>query len=653
MQAMTKPSRLILFFWAVASAFLSLHLWRQARALDVWATSRRWQSAVALGAFVTAVLLVVWYRALRANLPRLDVLRSVARRTRWGGALWAGVYPFALFLLARHPVYGTYFADIPSRLALLWMGAALGAVWLQAGWPRQSLGGMLAGVLAYQAAAYALAWYLPTSTYPLSLGWSETSRYYYASLFFSPRLYGFRAPWPALHPSRYLLQSVPFLFHAPLWAHRTWQNFLWILSSLLSGWAVTLRLRLDSRWTRWTFFWGAVLFLLQAPVYYHLAVMVILVVWGVDVRRPKRTLAVVLAASLWAGISRVNWFPVPAMLAALLYLLETPQDETPWWRYLAQPALWGVLGVSAALLSQAVYAALSGNPPQDFGTSFTSDLLWYRLLPNPTFPQGLLPMALLVSLPVWVLLVWGVRRVRLSAWRILGLTGLTAALFLGGLVVSVKIGGGNNLHNLDAYLTALLLWGGYTFWDRLAPERESAPASLQGARPPWGLVPLLMILPLYWALSRGGPRPFRDLSLARETVNAVRRMAEAEAARGGEVLFISERHLLTFGEVDVPLVPEYERTFLMEMAMAHNEPYLRQFRDDLAARRFALIVVQPLNLTLKGRESMFGEENDAWVRGVAAPLLCYYEPVQVWRKAHVQVMRPREAGEECGRQNGE
>ncbi len=632
--------RLLLLSWALAVALLAEHLWEQAVTLGVWETSLRWRGAVFGGG-----ALAVFLAALSVLLPRFPALlpwgSRLARRTRWVGMLWTAGYPIGLFLLTRHPVYGTYFTGMPSRLALLWLGAALGAAWGQGGWSRRSYREKLAGVLAYQAAAYALAWYFPISTYPLSLGWSETSRYYYASLFFSPSLYGFRAPWPALHPSRYLLQSVPFLFHAPLWGHRAWQNFLWVASSLLSGWVVMRRLRPAGRWPRWTFFWSAVLFLLQAPVYYHLAVMLILVVWGVDVRRPKRTLTVVLLASLWAGISRVNWFPVPAMLAALLYLLETPQGETPWWRYLAQPAAWGALGVSAALLAQAGYAALSGNPPQDFGTSFTSDLLWYRLLPNPTFPQGLLPMALLVSLPVWALLVWGARRVRLSPWRAAGLTGILAALFLGGLVVSVKIGGGNNLHNLDAYLTVLLLWGAYTFWGRLAPERESETASLPKARPPWGLVLLLMAFPLYWALSRGGPRSVRDASLAREAINAIRQETEAAAANGEEVLFISERHLLTFGEVNVPLVTDYERTFLMEMAMAHNEAYLAQFRKDLAAHRFALIVVQPLNLTLKGRESMFGEENDAWVREISTPLLCYYEPVEVWRKVSVQVMRPR------------
>src|SRR5687768_11184205 len=49
------------------------------------------------------------------------------------------------------------------------------------------------------------------TTYPLSMGWSEGSRYYYASLYFSEWIYGEAAPLSTLHPSRYLLQSVPFL----------------------------------------------------------------------------------------------------------------------------------------------------------------------------------------------------------------------------------------------------------------------------------------------------------------------------------------------------------------------------------------------------------------------------------------------------------
>jgi hypothetical protein len=67
------------------------------------------------------------------------------------------------------------------------------------------------------------------STYPLTLGWSETSRYYNASLFFSQRIYGISTPPTVMHPSRYLMQAVPFLFpDSPLWLHRAWQVFRWI-----------------------------------------------------------------------------------------------------------------------------------------------------------------------------------------------------------------------------------------------------------------------------------------------------------------------------------------------------------------------------------------------------------------------------------------
>ncbi len=642
-----KRSRMedVLLTWAASLVLVALTLTRQARALEVLATSRRWQGAIVLG-WLGAVVLVglwVWGRRFGGRLP--SGWRALARRTRGGAVFLAGAYPAGLFLLVRHPAYGAYFGEVSVRLALLWLGASASALWLAAGWPQRSFLAWLGGVLPFQAGVYALGWYVPASAYPLSLGWSESSRYYYASLFFSPRLYGFRTPWPALHPSRYLLQSLPFLFHLPLRAHRVWQNVLWIVTGLLGGWAVLRRLRLSSRWHRWGFFWGAVLFLLQAPVYYHLAVMVILVVLGVDFRRPRRTWAVLLAASLWAGISRVNWFPVPAVLTAALYFLEVPQGGRPWWRYWFSPLAWGVAGSGAALLSQAVYAALSGNPPQDFGTSFTSDLLWYRLLPNPTFPQGVLPMALAAGLPALALIGWGMRRQPLPFARWFPLGGLVLGLFAGGLVVSVKIGGGNNLHNLDAWFVLLLLWGGYTFWGAVAPERESGEA-LSRPHPPWGFVPFLLLLPLYAAFSRGGPLQRRDVGLAREALNAIRQEAEAVAAQGGEVLFISERHLLTFGEVEVPLVPEYERTFLMEMAMAHNDAYLAQFRSDVAGHRFALIVVQPLNLNLKGSREAFGEENDAWVREISAPLLQYYQPTEVWRKVGVQLMRPRaEPGE--------
>ena len=100
-------------------------------------------------------------------------------------------------------------------------------------------------------------------------------------------------------------------------------------------------------------------------------------------------------------------------------------------------------------------------------------LLWDRLLPNATYPLGILLAVVLVSVPLIILLIYLVRTRR---WQLDWLRGLVVAgplaLFLiVGLVVSVKIGGGSNLHNLDMYLIGLLFaaalaWraGGFRRW---------------------------------------------------------------------------------------------------------------------------------------------------------------------------------------------
>jgi hypothetical protein len=64
------------------------------------------------------------------------------------------------------------------------------------------------------------------TSYPFAMGWSETSRFYYPSLFLSEKIFGVRLPWPILHPSLHLLLAPPYWFDAPLWFHRFWQVFL-------------------------------------------------------------------------------------------------------------------------------------------------------------------------------------------------------------------------------------------------------------------------------------------------------------------------------------------------------------------------------------------------------------------------------------------
>jgi hypothetical protein len=582
----------------------------------------------------------------------------------------------ALFPLLVMGPAGSLLTNLPLRLAVFLL-LVLGGAWLmQRAWAGLRFPAALLLTALIYGSVYKLASFIPdVSTYPFALSWSEISRYYYASLFFAEKLYGTPLPLSVLHPTRYLMQSLPFLLtHSPLWLHRLWQVILWVgMSGLASG--LLWRRLAGARGLEHTareysgvraqglglgFVLFSFLFLFQGPVYYHLLVMVSLILWGCDSQRPWRTLILVLIASLWAGVSRINWLPVPGMLAAALYFLERPlAAEAPenkpaslpsMARYLLPPALWVMLGTAAGTLSQQAYQTLSGNPPELFGSSFSSDLLWYRLLPNPTYPLGILPSAVLVSLPLLLLSavkLWHTWR-RVHPLRLLGLAGILLVLFAGGVVVSVKIGGGSNLHNLDAYLVLLLVVCGALGLGALRLERPQ-PSPFQPRLPAW-LEPLLLALtvaiPLAYALTTGGALPKRDFAAAESALQAVAQAVAQADQQGGEVLFISQRHLLTLGmlgEITTPLVPDYELVFLMEMAMSGNRFYLDAFQSGLQAQRYALIVSGPLTTNLQGRAHSFGEENDAWVIEVSQPILCYYEPILKLKDPALMLLAPRQS----------
>jgi hypothetical protein len=568
---------------------------------------------------------------------------------------------FLIFPLFVMDLASQRLANIPLRL-LFFCFLAVGSSWLfLRAWPGHGWGSALLLTTLGYGTVYKLATFIPDiSSYPFSLSWSEASRYYYASLWFSKQVYGISVPPSVLHPSRYLLQSLPFLIpHTSLLVHRIWQVVLWIITASVTSWLLARRLSLVGQkrslvMTLCMIFW-AFLFLFQGPIYYHLLLMVILLLWGFDSRRFWRSLVLVIITSLWAGISRVNWLPVPGLLAAALYLLETLAKGKRHWRYVLSPAIWVVVGTGVAFASQQAYELASGNPPVWFGSSFSSDLLWYRLLPNLTFPLGILPSAILVSLPLICLMV-----LRLyNHWReyhFIRLVGLAAILFLlfaGGVVVSVKIGGGSNLHNLDAYLALLLVIGSYIYFDRFMPDN---PAKInendQEIQQPalnklYKTIEVILIagtlaIPLYFTLTTGGQLPVRDFATTKAALQSINSAAQDAVSKGGEVLFINQRHLLTFDSIDqVPLVLEDELVFLMEMAMSDNSAYLNIFNKDVSSQRFALIVSEPLTTQYQGRSHGFGEENDAWVERVSEPILCYYEPAEKLDSVGVVLYIPR------------
>ncbi len=614
-------------------------------------TSRSWMGLLGLlGMFGGSALVVL---ALSWSRWQEKILAILEAPSRWR---WISV-PALVVALAAYPLF----------LALPFVQALVGGL----GWVRAlafwvfALGGMYAlkalkkelpwfacltlGVVLQSSLHLLVTQFSYVSSYPFAKGWSETSRYYYPSLYLSGQIFGGRLPWPILHPSLHLLLLPPYLIDAPLWFHRFWQVFLRFSLLGLTALALLRRLSIKHGAFRTLFWLWMVLYLFQGPVYFHLAVPLILVLWGFSHSDDRRTWLVLILASIWSGLSRINWYPMPGVLVGVLYFLEVPYKgrQGGTWRYLLRPGLWFAVGTGVAFAAQRAYIALSGIPAADFFyTSLTSNLLWYRLLPNASYSMGVLPAALVASLPLWVAVLVALRRGRagLHPLRLGLVVSALSVLFAGGLVVSMKIGGGVDIHNLDAYLSLLLIVSAYLVFGRYVPETGNA----RVVDLHWGLLGLIVAVPAWFALQGNVALPSYDAVRTGSILSQLQARVEQVDARDGEILLITQRHLVSMHMLHgVQVVPEYEREELMEMAMGNNEQYLDRFREDIAAQRFDLILVDPLNFRLLGRNYAFGEENNAWAQRVMKPILCNYELDQIYPEDQIALYVPQRGERQC------
>ena len=479
---------------------------------------------------------------------------------------------------------------------------------------------------------------------PFALGWSEGSRYYNASLFLGSSIYGEYVSLPVLHPSRYLLQSFPFLIGSySIRIHRMWQVILWIGMTGLGSYLFLKKINFSNKLFGiilglWTF-----LYFFQGAVYYHLMVCVIIILWGYKSNRPWRTLFFILIASIWAGISRVNWWPVPALLAVTFYLLETPVKKQFWLEYLKYPLIWSLVGGVTSLLTNRVYAIISKNDVSQFSSSFTSYLVWSRLLPNVTYRPGILSGLLFVILPLFILVVMKIRN---NGWRtyfdwirVFGLLGILSAFGLGGIIVSVKIGGGGDLHNLDAFLVFFLIISIYIITNRFVPEldKELGPFKFN-----FSLIFLVIFIPVLHTIQNNVSWTFKDINQQNKDITQLQEAINLINEEPGDILFITERQLLTFNKIQgVALVPDYEKVFLMEMVMSHNQAYLENFHQKISEHEFSAIVLDPITTYVETKQDAFWVENNLWVDQVIIPILEDYEPVISFQNKTINLLIPR------------
>lgn len=635
-------------FFAIGIALSTLAIYQTEQQTQAFLKIRTRYKWVVVMAFFAVNLIVGIYLLLRraendSFWQRFEINPSNSVLKILGIILLVIAFPILWYV--KYDFFGKAVPDFFPLMWVFWWLALIQALGLKmlarASWAASFALTLLLDGLVFQV--YTI--FQPVTAYPFSMGWSEASRFYYGSLLFSKSIYGVQLPLSIWHATRYFLLAIPFIVKGlPLWADRLWQSLLWFGLTSITSWLFIRRIQPKDAITKiilgaWFF-----LYLFQGAVYYHLQICIIIILVGVSSKYPWRSLIAVVLASFWAGMSRLNWYPVPAMLAITLYLLEEPfSRKNNLWQYLARPALWAIVGLITALAGQAFYIAISGNTDLSaFDSSLRSPLLFYRWFPNDTNPLGIIPGILLVSLPLIALLFWTLRGrlTNLHPLRWLGLLAMLSVLFVGGLFVSSKIGGGGDLHNMDAFMVVLALIVAYFVVGRVETEVVTSSA-FEAAT--WPLIAFMLIVPVAFSLSRVVPpiqynkaQAVQDLSTLNQTVQSY--------SKSGPVLFMYERHLLTFGMIpNVPIVQDYEVIPLMEMAISGNQTYLNHFYQDLQNHRFAAIVATKQNLDANSGD--FAEESAMWNKLVAYHLLCEYQPILTLQSSNVQVFVPRGAPE--------
>ncbi|HSG25888.1 MAG TPA: hypothetical protein VLA32_07190, partial [Anaerolineales bacterium] len=368
-------------------------------------------------------------------------------------------------------------------------------------------------------------------------------------------------------------------------------------------------------------------------------------------RRFWRTLLVVALISVYAGFSRINWVPMAGLMAAVLYFMDTPVPSGGWRsaaRYIFAPVCWVLVGTTVGFAVQQFWVVNSGNPEELFYSSFTSYLIWQRLFPNPSYPMGILPHILLVTGPLLVYLgmVFFSWRKRVHWLRWLALVGITGVLFVGGLVVSIKIGGGTNLHNMDVYLVMVFLIASLAYFGRM----QDQDGQTVRIRIPFWLKAAVFAMPVLFAASFVVRTEARlDPQAAQDNLAQLQQYVDEAVAEGGEVLFISQRHLITFGLIkNVPLVHEYEKVLLMEMVMARNEVYLDNLGAELEGQRYALIVIDRLPRFWRDPTNVsLAMENNVVLSNLVPLFTCAYEKQDVLLKGSLYILVPK-ADVTCG-----
>jgi hypothetical protein len=641
------PGREQRFDWSELALTLGLFLYpriiQEMRAL--FTNAAVYRAGTAAGFILILSLVFVLYSTYGDKLR----FALIAWREKLGNVRFVIVALLCLTPIVHRYLVGpeTYIIYDDIRFAILmvavWMVAYLGLTGSARLVSRESLGLSL-GVLSFTSFLALSSLFI--INYPFSLSWSEGNRFYDYSLVFAQSLYNYKGhiPDPYSSPGRYGLWGVLFLWQGlPIWAHRLWNLILQTGPVLI--FSILLTRKLTPPALRYgVLIWVTLFLTMLAPLHPPFVIAsAIAVLFAFDNSLAKRGISLAIA-SFYAGLSRWTWAFAPTAIGVLIELmLYYPKRTGPLWRRILPLVVLASVSLAAGLIPSFGQYSLIAQ-----GESVTSSqpLLWYRLLPNNTLGPGVLFLALRYTLPLLIILAWLMisRRWQLDWVQKTAIWGTLIGFFVIGLVISTKIGGGGDLHNLDMYLitSLVVIVLGLMSFD-INPLQKQLPAWAVG----------LIFYLVFWVVypftplhPRSTYHPFLELPKEDQVAEVLSTTQNevAKFSKSGEVLFMDQRQLLAFGYIpSIPFIPEYEKKYMMDQAMGNNSNYFQPYYHDLANRRFALIVTEPLKT--RRREDLggpFSEENDAWVLWVSNPTLCFYEPIYVSTDVNVELLIPKQ-----------
>lgn len=611
-------------------------------------------SYIAIIAF--SVLVFIFFNLLLWKGDLFSTVKSSLTKFTWVKWSLFFLIPFLTIFFLFFSRYQTVLQGNFVRLWLVVVGIGMMTWTICDRSARSSWHSLFKAALMYCTLLVLADKFLHVVNYPFPIYWSEGNRFWDYSVLFGRARYLYptgQSIYAMIEPGRQLLWGLAYLLPGlNIAGMRLWDAVLMSMPYALLGILLFRPHTKDKVMLLFAAMWS-LLFINQGPVYAMLILSAILTALALELPILPQLLLVGVAG-YFAAENRTHWFIGPPLWAALAvfagnHIPKKGWVNNRWWRSIAILLTGFFAGMLLPTFLQNINSpatptsviASTAKIMDVSSVASTHTLLFDRLFPNPTNPLGLLLAVLVAILPVTLLLLvhkltgkW-----KLDIWQVLAVLAINAVFLIVGMVISVKIGGGNNLHNLDLLLVSLLFtfalaWKAGLDQSFLRPEKNAALLNI--------LLVAVIIIPALEPIMTTKPLALPNWEDTHTVIHQIQDSVNISQPNG-EVLFIDQRQLITFGYIqNVRLVPEYEKKVLMNQAMENRLQNLEPFYQDLKKRRFSLIISEPLRTNLYGAAVIFGQENDAWVKNIAIPILCFYEPQYTFEDQSVQLLIPRE-----------